>query len=648
MPTAARKAVTKVVPSTLRALVVLGMHRSGTSAATRVLALSGADLPKGLMAPHADNPAGFWESQPVTDLNDEILQELGSNWEDVFAFRLGGNLDQSESAYVDRAVKLLTQEFNGSELVVLKDPRISVLAPLWERALREAGYVTHYVVMVRNPLEVAESLRVRDGFSLGMSLLLWSSYMIAAERDTRDQERTFVSYDQLMNDWHAVRRRIEEASGMSFPRATGSAADDVDNFLDQGLRHHKSQPKDLFARDDVPEHVKTLYRVLFAACEGEKIDPAMVDAVEARLADAELLIGPALASLRSRARSLADDVAELNGAHAGARGQADTLAQQLEEERANRKEEAEAAARAADEQNRHVAELGGRLTELEAERERLLAEAQAEHKRLLAESHAERERLLAAAQSEHERLLAEANAERARGKAREVEFRALVKESENMRAALAVAESNMAQFARDLDVAEAEFETKLRTVELSADRRVAHIEAEYAGLAARADADRIRADGREIELAAERQQATHLRRMLSTAEAKLIRFEQTLDEIEDEVEETIRKVDMRVEQALAASEIRLRQEILQREELEKLHAESLAAAEAQHVQTVAAVETRYAQAAAEVESGRAEMEALRAELAQVTGSLAKVRASMSWRLTTPFRRTASWFRARST
>ena len=63
-----------------KALVVLGMHRSGTSAVTRMLSLLGSDLPQHLMpAVQNDNARGFWESQRLADLHDEMLAEAGSS-----------------------------------------------------------------------------------------------------------------------------------------------------------------------------------------------------------------------------------------------------------------------------------------------------------------------------------------------------------------------------------------------------------------------------------------------------------------------------------------------------------------------------------------------------------------------------------------
>ena len=346
-----------------RAFVVVGMHRSGTSAMTRTLSLLGAALPKGLMPPvDANNESGFWEPQSVADLNDEILHALDSDWDDVFTFRPRRYLSNFDHFYLGRAVELLEAEFNGSEVIVLKDPRISVLTTFWDRALRAAGYSTHYIVMVRNPLEVAESLRMRDGFPREKSLLLWSSYMIAADRDTRDRERIFIGYDQLMSDWRSVRQRIEASNGFPFPRDTAAAANEIDRHLDHRLRHHEIEADDLFSRSDVPEEVKALYRVFKGACEGAEIDRALVDSIEAELAKMDRLVGPLLADLRGRVRSLSTDIAQLNDSHADATARAEALAKELEAERDRTAADIEA-------KTREAAEVAARLAVVEAERD---------------------------------------------------------------------------------------------------------------------------------------------------------------------------------------------------------------------------------------------------------------------------------------
>lgn len=336
-----------------RAFVVVGMHRSGTSAMTRTLSLLGATLPQKLMpAVEDNNAAGFWEAQAVADLNDEILQAQDSEWDDVFSFRPRQYLSNFDRFYAGRAAELLEQEFNGSEVIVLKDPRISVLTKFWDRALLQAGYSSHYVIMVRNPLEVAESLRERDAFPREKSLLLWCGYMIAAERDTRGRERLFVSYDQLVDDWRSIRKRMEESAGMPFPRDTPAAANEIDRYLNRSLRHHSLAAADLSARLDVPEEVKTLYRIFTDACRDGEIDRAAVEAVEAELSKMDTLLGPLVADFRGRVRSLKSELAELGHArlqleqtHIADQEQADARERDLAAEKKLRGQEA---ARAAD------------------------------------------------------------------------------------------------------------------------------------------------------------------------------------------------------------------------------------------------------------------------------------------------------------
>jgi len=330
-------------PPTRRAFVVVGMHRSGTSAMARVLSLLGSTLPERLMVPEAHNPAGFWEPQAVADLNDEILAAGDSEWDDVFAFRPRPYLANFDRSYLSRAVDLLDEEFKDAEVIVLKDPRISVLTSFWDRALREAGFETHYIVMIRNPLDVAESLRVRDGFPREKSLLLWSSYMAAVHRDTRNYPSTLVSYDQLMKDWRSVRDRIQQDAGFPFPRDTSAAALEIDRFLDDRLHHHRSET-DLLSREDVPDLVKSLYRAFSDASRGADVDDAAVEAAQTELSKMEAVMGPLVADLRGRAHNLTRELADVRQAHAEASDRATSLAEQLDAEHKMRRSDSLAAA----------------------------------------------------------------------------------------------------------------------------------------------------------------------------------------------------------------------------------------------------------------------------------------------------------------
>src|SRR4051794_4592372 len=67
------------------AILVLGMHRSGTSAIARMLNLCGADLGRDLLPAKADNERGFWENKAILALNEKLLENLNLRWHDLVA-----------------------------------------------------------------------------------------------------------------------------------------------------------------------------------------------------------------------------------------------------------------------------------------------------------------------------------------------------------------------------------------------------------------------------------------------------------------------------------------------------------------------------------------------------------------------------------
>lgn len=201
-----------------RGLLVVGMHRSGTSAITRILSLCGAQLPDHLMPSSKHNPRGYYESQRIYDLHEELLAELGSAWDDVGPLPTGWLSGPTGGRWVERFVAAVREEFGAAPFLTLKDPRVCRLVPLWLRILATLGYQPNFVIPVRNPLDVAASLQVAEGTAEAKGLLLWLQYFLAAERETRGHPRSFVGYDALLRDWRVVVERISRDLDLAFPR----------------------------------------------------------------------------------------------------------------------------------------------------------------------------------------------------------------------------------------------------------------------------------------------------------------------------------------------------------------------------------------------------------------------------------------------
>ena len=222
------------------AILVLGMHRSGTSALTRVLNLLGAQLGSRLMpAVSGNNENGFWENQDAVDINEQLLAGLGRHWHDVREMPPGWM--QSEAAARARVAieALLRREFAAAPLWALKDPRLCRLAPLWLEALQRLDIAARIVLTVRCPDEVAASLRARDGWAEPLSRLMWLQHMREAELATRAYRRTVVEYAELLSDWRGVARRIAAQVELDWPVPVEDAAPAVAAFLDPGARHHR-------------------------------------------------------------------------------------------------------------------------------------------------------------------------------------------------------------------------------------------------------------------------------------------------------------------------------------------------------------------------------------------------------------------------
>nr|VFJ67934.1 MAG: hypothetical protein BECKFW1821C_GA0114237_101321 [Candidatus Kentron sp. FW] len=254
-------------PVSRTVILVLGMHRSGTSAITRVVNFLGAKLADELMPPQPDNnETGFWESAAVVQLNEDILQSGGSRWDDWLRFNPEWFRSPVVDEFTGRALDILARDVGQTGFFALKDPRICRLLPFWMNVFRHFGAQVKYVLPIRNPLEVAASLRARDGFGLSKSTLLWLRHVLEAEAATRDLPRVFVGYGELLSDWRLTIHRIADTLDLEWPRFSAEAEREIDAFLDAGHRHHRVSDELPMDHPDLSEWVKTAHGALLGLC----------------------------------------------------------------------------------------------------------------------------------------------------------------------------------------------------------------------------------------------------------------------------------------------------------------------------------------------------------------------------------------------
>lgn len=317
--TATKASPTPRIAAARTAYLVLGMHRSGTSAVTQLLALAGASLPANVMPGDEHNAKGYFEPWKIAIFNDERLRAGGSAWDDIFAFPYRALPEALEQDWRDRAGKLFDSEYRRTAWPLMKDPRATVLLPMWRAVLAERGIGVRCVIPVRHPLAVAGSLGRRDGFAPEKSVLVWSAYMLAAEAYTRDLPRAFTAYDALLSDWRGEVRRIEAAHGAPLPKLTEAAGRKIDEFLTPDLRHNAGDGglADLGWAGRIAQDVLGWFE---AKAAGGDPDRAVLDAAAAELdrrnRDFGMLVSPAARDLAAARADLLDTRQRLAGAEA--------------------------------------------------------------------------------------------------------------------------------------------------------------------------------------------------------------------------------------------------------------------------------------------------------------------------------------------
>lgn len=265
-----------------RAILVLGMHRSGTSALSGVLAKLGAQAPRSLMAATKDNPKGYWESQELFAFHERLLRSAGSRWSDWGPFNPGWYDTAIAGKFREEIPALIEKEFGQAPLLLIKDPRICRFLPLWLDALASLQVEPCVVIAMRNPQEVAASLEVRNNFGRSRSLLLWLRHMLDAEQASRGLPRSFLAYENLLRDWKGSVEKLSSDLLLTWPRVSAESSVDIESYLSASLKHHSSDQPIVGVGSELGAWVSDVYSVMARLCNAgtpTEADTAVFDRV---------------------------------------------------------------------------------------------------------------------------------------------------------------------------------------------------------------------------------------------------------------------------------------------------------------------------------------------------------------------------------
>lgn len=256
-------------------LFVLGVNRSGTSALTRVLSLSGCTLPPRLVGADRSNPRGYWEPFGSHQINYTVLRRHNTAWFDpTLRLQEEGALGAGEKASCIDEIRRFLSTLAAAPMVVIKDLNITALSSLWFEGARLAGFDVAAVIAVRHPEEVAASLAALNRTSPELAGALWLKGNLLAEKGTRDVPRVFVEYANFLEDWRRELKRISVTLKIDLGTRDEDA---IEEFLSPDL--HRQRVSGPVTEPFGTEWISEVYGALSAASCDESLDQSALDRV---------------------------------------------------------------------------------------------------------------------------------------------------------------------------------------------------------------------------------------------------------------------------------------------------------------------------------------------------------------------------------
>ena len=249
-------------------IIILGMHRSGTSALAGSLSELGIDFGKNIVEPSFDNPKGFFENEEIQNVNDSILEALDIKWDFPGNLETDWQLHPEVKKLKSEAQNILNAEFADATVFCIKDPRMCHLLPFWLDILKEEKITTKCLFIVRHPKEVAASLSKRNNISSNKSYLVYTSYLLNAFVNSNKLSREFISYSSLLaKPNETLAKALGNLKLTDLSKAAGTAK--LTGFLSKKMRHYDAK-NNLVKEKDVISYLNSTFQALNALTTNTK------------------------------------------------------------------------------------------------------------------------------------------------------------------------------------------------------------------------------------------------------------------------------------------------------------------------------------------------------------------------------------------
>ena len=243
-----------------RLVVVLGMHRSGTSLITRSLATLGASFGDNLIPAAKDNDKGFWEDNDIVAFNDELLAACGMKWYSTEEWTIEKIQPDSLKNYQERAIAILRKKLKSTSVFALKDPRISKLFGFWSSIFDLVDNNTMYILAVRSPRSIAESLVKRNNFASYHAYMLWTDYVLTTLTHLKGKKFIKVEYERMIDNSFTEILRIAEFLDLDIEKK--ELENFINHYVETGLEHTHFSYEETDRCNSLPLLCKEIYAYL--------------------------------------------------------------------------------------------------------------------------------------------------------------------------------------------------------------------------------------------------------------------------------------------------------------------------------------------------------------------------------------------------
>lgn len=180
-------------------VLVLGMHRSGTSAVAAGLEQLGVLMGRSLFHGDEWNPKGYFEEKQIVEFNERLLGIVGLRWDSVLPPGEVAAVSWAESIPVAR--NLLSDIFSDAPVWGFKDPRMCLLSSFWLPVMKSMDIIPQCLLVLRSPVEVANSLYRRDGISVNRAGWLWFTHLLGSLEYIDDSsDSCLIDFESMLHD----------------------------------------------------------------------------------------------------------------------------------------------------------------------------------------------------------------------------------------------------------------------------------------------------------------------------------------------------------------------------------------------------------------------------------------------------------------